>query len=613
VPCRTHLRKSNESCVDCFTADLLALDPKSSCVRTTLLQLLGRFAKLTLREEDLKCCRAIIAEVNRGLIEENLYFGETIQDTQIREEDRLAYRARLRQMGTWIGYYEFTVLAKVYNVGFYIAMPSATPGRWRRYPIGEGPYQRHMVLCWNGTHYDLAKLTPAPEDLEFTAATAREINPWGNCGLEAFLLLIVLSGVGRKPTNGQGKMLALEVRHAFKGVVKLAGQKVVPSDDPHYKRAIRKLRELLAVEMSNTQVELAITAEGELPSTRNLPSWHQIMRVEEARALVRERNDLKPVVVGVMDGGFDVGHDKLRGHIKQVKAGNDQDHGTLCCGLIIGEPEEQDQYLGGIARRDDYNYMLQVSLAVAAFTSEGAGADIARCDALRRLGARVISISYGVPDERLAVMGEAIRRSNSEPESKPKSRSKPKPNSKSPRDPCTFVVAAGNEGERYGFEFVMLGQHAIVVAATSVYYVGGRYVERGINDCNRGPGVTVCAPGSGTHVPSHRDGDLDVISTKPGNNYGLHANTSAATPMVAGVIALMSSINPRLTPPEIKQILCLTAKKIDLLGGDWKTASNVLNPALIPEGLAEHSYSERYGFGRVDAYAAVREVIARGV
>lgn len=44
---------------------------------------------------------------------------------------------------------------------------------------------------------------------------------------------------------------------------------------------------------------------------------------------------------------------------------------------------------------------------------------------------------------------------------------------------------------------------------------------------------------------------------------------------------------------------------------EWKSASCTLNKALIPNGLGKHHYSVRYGFGRVDAEAAVREVIRR--
>lgn len=602
MPCGNHPNLSGSSCVDCVISDLLALDPGDKKAKTTLAELQRRFEKLDLSEDQRDLCTTLIAHVNGHLLQGGLRFGELIHPNQIRREDRLAYRARLRTMGTWIGFYEFTVLAEIYGVGFYIAMPASARNRWRRYPIGDGPYQQHMVLRWNGTHYDLAKLMPVVNSHEFTAVTARDTNPLGDCGLEAFLLLIFLSGAGR-PTGGLRRMDALDVRHLFKAAAKWAGQQVIPATNYDYQCAIRKLRELLAAQMSDQQIDLSIIAQGVLPTMRELPTWHQLMRVEEARNLVLEQ-ELTAVSVGVVDSGFDVGHIKLRNAIKQDVGGRDADHvggrdadhGTLCCGLIVGEPEPGQGYLGGVARNDDDD-KLQVSLMVTSYDLDsGATKDIARCESLVERGVRVFNLSYRALGEKLSVMGEAINSLNYDLRQRG-------------LHECTFVVAAGNEGKLYPHQLNALGQHAIVVAATSVQLHNGHHVERAIRDCNRGPGVTVCAPGSGTE--GKNDGLLRVISTKPKGRYGPHTNTSAATPMVVGVIALMVSVDPTLTPATIREILCLTAVKIDEDGGEWKSASCTLNKALIPNGLGKHHYSVRYGFGRVDAEAAVREVIRR--
>ena len=63
--------------------------------------------------------------------------------------------------------------------------------------------------------------------------------------------------------------------------------------------------------------------------------------------------------------------------------------------------------------------------------------------------------------------------------------------------------------------------------------------------------------------------------------------TSASTPMVSGVIALMLSVNPNLTPSEIRTILRNTAKKVS-----GYTYTN--------------GWNQEVGYGRLDAYEAVK-------
>ncbi len=71
--------------------------------------------------------------------------------------------------------------------------------------------------------------------------------------------------------------------------------------------------------------------------------------------------------------------------------------------------------------------------------------------------------------------------------------------------------------------------------------------------------------------------------------------TSAATPMVAGVVALMLEANEALTWRDVRYILATTARKncFDDSGADWS------------ENGAGHWVSHDYGFGAVDAHSAV--------
>ena len=67
--------------------------------------------------------------------------------------------------------------------------------------------------------------------------------------------------------------------------------------------------------------------------------------------------------------------------------------------------------------------------------------------------------------------------------------------------------------------------------------------------------------------------------------------TSAACPIVAGVAVLMRSVNPQLTPKQIKEILITTANK---------------NEKYPPDAVGYHSF---VGYGMVDAYNAVYAAI----
>jgi subtilisin len=69
---------------------------------------------------------------------------------------------------------------------------------------------------------------------------------------------------------------------------------------------------------------------------------------------------------------------------------------------------------------------------------------------------------------------------------------------------------------------------------------------------NNGPEVDICAPG------------VDVLSTIPGDEYGVASGTSMAAPHVSAAVALMRAVNSDLTPASIKHILRKTASGCQL-------------------------------------------------
>lgn len=88
----------------------------------------------------------------------------------------------------------------------------------------------------------------------------------------------------------------------------------------------------------------------------------------------------------------------------------------------------------------------------------------------------------------------------------------------------------------------------------------------------------------------------DTASLNKGSGWGAFSGTSAASPMVAGVCALLKEANPDLTPNDIKNILKFTAR--DIIQG--RNAHNrVAAPG--PDGAT--------GFGLVDAERAIDAVL----
>jgi len=106
------------------------------------------------------------------------------------------------------------------------------------------------------------------------------------------------------------------------------------------------------------------------------------------------------------------------------------------------------------------------------------------------------------------------------------------------------------------------------------------------------PTMLVVAPSSGFNGPADRQ---HISSTLPGglcsDSFG---GTSAAAPMVAGVVALVLQARPALTWRDVQMIIAFSASQNDRTHASWKT-----NGAGI-------RVSHAYGFGMVNAMAAVR-------
>ncbi len=125
----------------------------------------------------------------------------------------------------------------------------------------------------------------------------------------------------------------------------------------------------------------------------------------------------------------------------------------------------------------------------------------------------------------------------------------------------TAVIAAGNSGGTVSSPGC--ASKAIAVGAVNNQDVRASW-------SGSGKALDIVAPGVG------------IYSTLPGNSYASFSGTSMATPHVAATIALMKQKNPSITDSQIKNTLYGTAQDLGVAGWD-----------------------NNYGWGRVDAYAAV--------
>ena len=126
------------------------------------------------------------------------------------------------------------------------------------------------------------------------------------------------------------------------------------------------------------------------------------------------------------------------------------------------------------------------------------------------------------------------------------------------------VAAAGNTGK---YENYSDNPYIISVSATTTSNSIASF-------SSYGPYVDLAAPG------------VSIYTTIKGGGYGAVSGTSFSAPIVAGTAALMFSVDPSLSPADVERVLKSTA--VD---------------------FGEAGYDVYYGWGRVDAYAALKAVL----
>ena len=160
-----------------------------------------------------------------------------------------------------------------------------------------------------------------------------------------------------------------------------------------------------------------------------------------------------------------------------------------------------------------------------------------------------------------------------------------------------YVFAAGNGAQAGGdVNLSEFTTHYGVMAICGTGAPDADQNETRVVYSETGYTLWVCGP------TAHDDNALLwVVTTGDFSKYTAGFNgTSASAPIVAGVAALVREANPALTWRDVKLILAGSAAKNDPSNSGWETGGKKHE-----DSTSSYNYNHEYGFGRVDAKAAV--------
>ena len=154
-----------------------------------------------------------------------------------------------------------------------------------------------------------------------------------------------------------------------------------------------------------------------------------------------------------------------------------------------------------------------------------------------------------------------------------------------------FVFSAGNSagaGDNTNYHNFQNAREVITVAAANADGSVASFST---------PGASVLVGAYGVDLLT-TDRHQTGLGYNPSSGYTSFSGTSAAAPVVSGVVALMLEANPLLGYRDVQAILALSASHPDSLS--WKTN------AATNFNLGGMLFNDQLGFGLVDAYAAVQ-------
>lgn len=309
--------------------------------------------------------------------------------------------------------------------------------------------------------------------------------------------------------------------------------------------------------------------------------WHlDTIDIDGAWQITRGSSD---IVVAVLDDGFDLAHPELQGSGKvffqydfedgdadATPSFDDEKHGTACAGVAVARGVRAFGSAPGcalMALRTPFD--LGVSDEARMFQrAADEGADVITCSWGPTDGAGTVD---PLPDPTRAALDHCVE------------------NGRGGRGIPIFF-AAGNGSESVSDDGYASYHRVIAVAASTSEEGHGWYSDTG-------PEVDMAAPSNGGQKGITTIDRRGALGYNPGsasfgdvtgdytNDFG---GTSSASPLAAGVAALVLSVAPQLRWDEVKAVLEETA---DQIGGAGEYDAN--------------GHSDRFGRGRINARAAV--------
>jgi Subtilase family len=304
------------------------------------------------------------------------------------------------------------------------------------------------------------------------------------------------------------------------------------------------------------------------------------------------------VVIAVIDDGVDIDHEEFAGAGKIVaprslsgprsddpRPADGDNHGTACGGVACAD--------GGVGASGVAPRARLMPLRMVSGLGSQDEADAFAWAAEH--GADVISCSWGPVDGRWW-----------DPDDPTHQRVVPLPDSTRLAiefavergrggKGCVITWAAGNGNEEVGNDGYASYEKVIAVAACNDTGTKSAYSDFGdeiwccfpSNDFD-GPLTPGIWTTDRSGVEGYNQGD-DSLGDEAGHYTNSFGGTSSACPGVAGAAALVVARNPELSWQEVKALLRATCDRIDEARGDYD----------------EQDHSAWYGFGRVNARAAV--------
>ena len=304
------------------------------------------------------------------------------------------------------------------------------------------------------------------------------------------------------------------------------------------------------------------------------------------------------VTVAVVDDGVEVNHPDLAenfvsGSFDLINGGNnpspprgdaDQAHGTAVAGILAAVGGNDRGVMGVAPRVQLVGYRIADDQGRQTLVDEVTAAGIG--------GEDVSSNSWGAPDGSGFFSPAARPWRDAIEEGITNGRG---------GKGRVYVWAAGNGAPAdWANQDGQAGYRGVLaVAALNSAGTAESYAEPGSNILISAPGGDFCDQGIVTTDVSGNVGFNTTQSASSGRelpdlNYTRCMDgTSASTPMVSGVVALMLQRNNQLSWRDVRAILASTARRTDPTHVDWT------------ENGAGYSINHQYGFGALDAAAAV--------